>query len=127
MRSKKTEKKTSDALILLDKLTGKSPEIADLIEQERANLDIARKIHDLRTAARLSQAELAKRVGTTQSVISRLEDADYDGHSLAILRRIARAVGCVVEIRVCPSGSVHPPQSKPRRATRPKNTAATID
>ena|SRR5256885_1942862 len=99
MRSKKTEKKTSDALILLDKLTGKSPEIADLIEQERANLDIARKIHDLRTAAKLSQAELAKRVGTTQSVISRLEDADYDGHSLAMLRRIAAALERRVEIR----------------------------
>jgi len=99
MSSQKTQKRTSDALALMDSLTGNSPEMTDLIEQERANLDIARKIYELRTKARLSQAELAKKVGTTQSVISRLEDADYDGHSLAILRRIASALEKRVEIR----------------------------
>lgn len=73
--------------------------MADLLEQDRANLDIARKIYGLRTKAKLSQEELAKKVGTTQSVISRLEDADYDRHSLAMLRRIASALGKRVEIR----------------------------
>jgi hypothetical protein len=38
-------------------------------------------------------------VGTTPSVISRLEDADYERHSLAMLRRIAVALGQRVEIR----------------------------
>ena len=99
MPNPKTQKRTSDALVIMDRLTGNSPEMAELLEQERANLDIARKIHELRTKARLSQAELARRVGTTQSVISRLEDADYDGHSLAILRRIASALEKRVEIR----------------------------
>ena len=47
----------------------------------------------------LSQRELAKAVGTTASVICRLEDADYEGHSLAMLRRIARALDRRVEIR----------------------------
>ena len=99
MRSQKTQKRTSDALEIMDRLTGNSPEMAELLEQERANLDIARKIYELRTKAKLSQAELARKVGTTQSVISRLEDADYDGHSLAILRRIASALEKRVEIR----------------------------
>jgi predicted transcriptional regulator len=99
MPNQKTQKRTTDALEIMDRLTGDSPEMADLLEQERANLDIARKIYELRTKARLSQAELAKKVGTTQSVISRLEDADYDGHSLAILRRIASALEKRVEIR----------------------------
>jgi predicted transcriptional regulator len=99
MRSQKTHKRTSDALALVDKLTGNSPEMADLLEQERANLEIARKIYELRTKARLSQAQLAKKVGTTQSVISRLEDADYQGHSLAMLRRIATALEKRLEIR----------------------------
>jgi predicted transcriptional regulator len=99
MLNPKNQKRTSDALVILDTLTGNSPEMADLLEQERANLDIARKIYELRTKARLSQAELAKKVGTTQSVISRLEDADYDGHSLAMLRRIASALEKRVEIR----------------------------
>lgn len=99
MPNPKNQKRTSDALAILDKLTGNSPEMAELLEQERANLDIARKIYELRTRARLSQAQLAKKVGTTQSVISRLEDADYDGHSLAMLRRIAAALEKRVEIR----------------------------
>ena len=102
MPNQKTQKRTTDALEIMDRLTGNSPEMADLLEQERANLDIARKIYELRTKARLSQAELAKKVGTTQSVISRLEDADYDGHSLAMLRRIASALEKRVEIRFVP-------------------------
>jgi DNA-binding XRE family transcriptional regulator len=101
--SQKTQKRTSDALALVEELTGKSPEMADLLEQEQANLDIARKIYQLRTKAKLSQAELARKVGTTQSVISRLEDADYDGHSLHMLRRIAAALEKRVEIHFLPS------------------------
>ena len=38
-------------------------------------------------------------VGTTASAICRLEDADYEGHSLAMLNRIASALKRRVEIR----------------------------
>jgi DNA-binding XRE family transcriptional regulator len=103
MRSQKNQKRTSDALALVQGLAGQSQEMADLIEQEHANLDIGRKIYELRTRAKLSQAGLARKVGTTQSVISRLEDADYDGQSLAMLRRIASALEKRVEIRFLPS------------------------
>jgi transcriptional regulator with XRE-family HTH domain len=51
---------------------------------------------------------LAKRVGTTQSVISRLEDADYEGHSLAMLNRIAAAVERRVDIRFLPRRRLQP-------------------
>jgi predicted transcriptional regulator len=40
----------------------------------------------------LTQAQLAELIGTTQSVISRLEDADYDGHSPTMLSRIVSAL-----------------------------------
>jgi transcriptional regulator with XRE-family HTH domain len=63
-----------------------------VFDEELANLDIARKLYDLRVAARLTQSQLAKRVGTTASAISRLEDASYDGHSLTMLQRIAAAL-----------------------------------
>lgn len=63
---------------------------------------MAQKIYELRQDAGLSQVEMARRVGTTQSVISRLEDADYEGHSLAMLNRIAAAVERRVEIRFVP-------------------------
>ena len=108
MRNPKTQKRTSDALALVDQLTGTSRKMAGLTEQENANLDMARKIYELRTKARLSQAELARKVGTTKSVISRLEDADYDGHSLEMLRRIASALEKRVEIRFLPGRKLQP-------------------
>jgi ribosome-binding protein aMBF1 (putative translation factor) len=103
MRNQKNGKKSTDVLALMGKLAALSPEMVDLVEQEEANLDIARKIFQLRSKAKLSQAELAKRIGTTQSVISRLEDADYDGHSLVMLRRIAAALEKRLEIRFLPN------------------------
>jgi predicted transcriptional regulator len=51
----------------------------------------------------LSQRELAKKVGTSASAICRLEDADYDGHSLSMLKRIAEALDKRVEIRFLPA------------------------
>jgi transcriptional regulator with XRE-family HTH domain len=56
----------------------------------------------LRTKAGLTQAQLGKLIGTTASVICRLEDADYAGHSLAMLRRIAAALNQRIEIRFVP-------------------------
>jgi predicted transcriptional regulator len=72
------------------------------LEEARANDEIARNILALRTQAGLTQAQLAKLTGTTASVIRRLEDADYEGHSLAMLRRIAAAMNRRVEIRFVP-------------------------
>lgn len=72
-------------------------------EEEVINADIARKIFDLRTKAGLTQQELAARVGTTKSAICRLEDADYEGHSLSQLKRIAEALDKRVVIRFLPS------------------------
>jgi ribosome-binding protein aMBF1 (putative translation factor) len=65
----------------------------------RVNAAVAQLIYGATNKAGLSQAEMAKRVGTKQSVISRLEDADYEGHSLTMLQRIAAALGQCVEIR----------------------------
>jgi ribosome-binding protein aMBF1 (putative translation factor) len=97
----KTKRKpTTDAVAILHRryYEGK-PERLAALEQTRANDDVARKIAALRTEAGLSQRQLAKLVGTTASVICRLEDADYEGHSLAMLQRIAAALNRRVEIR----------------------------
>jgi transcriptional regulator with XRE-family HTH domain len=60
---------------------------------------VSQIIYDARVAAKLTQRQLAKLVGTDQAVISRLEDADYEGHSLTMLRRIASALGKRIDIR----------------------------
>src|SRR5216684_2128851 len=89
----KGKKPTTDAVeILYRRFYQGKPARIKRLEEARANEDIARKIHELRTAASLTQTQLGKLIGTTASVISRLEDADYEGHSLAMLRRIAGAL-----------------------------------
>lgn len=60
-------------------------------------------IYDARTGAGLTQQQLAKLIGTRQSVISRLEHADYEAHSLAMLERIADALNLQVELRLKPA------------------------
>ncbi|HXJ91851.1 MAG TPA: helix-turn-helix domain-containing protein [Terriglobia bacterium] len=87
---------------LYDRYVGNDPKRIAAYEQEIVNADLARKIFELRTEAGLSQRELAERVGTSASAICRLEDADYEGHSLSILKRIAEALDRRVEIRFLP-------------------------
>ncbi len=78
------------------------PEMMALLEEERANADVAQSIYDLRQEAGLTQQELADLIGAKQSVIARLEDADYEGHSLSMLNRIAAALNRKVRIEFDP-------------------------
>ena len=102
----KKKRTTTDAVKILHKryIKGDPKRLKSLkIEREKAN--VAEQIYKLRTQAGLTQQQLAKRIGTTQSVISRLEDADYNGHSLQMLERIARALGYKIEIRLLPEAA----------------------
>src|SRR5436190_20597719 len=102
----RTSDRTSDAVEILHRrfVEGK-PEVEALVEEERLNASVAQQIYDLRTAAGLTQQQLAELVGTTNSVICRLEDADYQGHSLTTLRRIAEALSSRIEVRFIPKES----------------------
>jgi len=101
--TKKSFRKTSDAVEITERELGLDP----LSKRERVtlaeNARIAMEIYGLRTKAGLTQTEIAKRIGTTPSVISRLEDVEYSGHSLSMLRRVAWALGRDVEIRFPPT------------------------
>ncbi|HWF60186.1 MAG TPA: helix-turn-helix domain-containing protein [Nitrospira sp.] len=72
------------------------------LEEARAHDSVARKLTALRLRAGFTQRQLADLVGTTASAICRLENAEYDGHSLAMLNRIAAALKQRVEIRFVP-------------------------
>ncbi len=61
-------------------------------------IDLALLVREMREDAGLTQAELAKKIGTTQSVIARLEDAEYAGRSLSMLERIATACGVALKL-----------------------------
>lgn len=107
MKSKR--KPTRDAVEIIHRrfFEGR-PEMLAGLEEAEATAAIARQIYALREEAGLTQRELAKLIGTTASVICRLEDDDYEGHSLAMLRRIAHALGKKVEIRIVPAGRKKP-------------------
>jgi DNA-binding XRE family transcriptional regulator len=99
----KTKRKTRDGLRILDKLFGVHPDDGELKAQFEEQAEVAEVLFAAREAAGMTQSQLAKAAGTTQQVISQLEDADYQGHSLSMLRRIAAALDRRVEIRLVPN------------------------
>ncbi len=88
-----SQKKKANAIDILHKRYYEGrPERKASLEAVRINAEIARMIYELRVDAGLSQQELADLIDTTQSVISRLEDDDYKGHSLSMLNKISKAL-----------------------------------
>ncbi len=78
---------------------GSTTRLADL-EEARAGAEIAGLVRRLREENGMTQRELALRVGTGAAVICRLERDEYRGASLAMLRRVAAAVGKRVEVQI---------------------------
>ena len=74
-----------------------------MIAEETVNVRVARLIYEARTAVDLTQQQLADLIGSKQPVIARLEDADYAGHSLSMLDRIAAALGQRLQIQFVPT------------------------
>src|SRR6266851_3265971 len=91
--------RTTDAVKILDRMIGENSHLRQLADEAVVNAEVAQLIYDVRSKAKLTQKQLAELVGTTQSVIARLEDADYEGHSLSMLQRIASALNKRLEIR----------------------------
>lgn len=105
-------RRSSSAKKILGRITGTDPKLREAIDAQKLNTSVAEMILAAREKAGLTQGQLAKLVGTTQSVISRLEDADYEGHSLSMLRRIAEALNQRVEVRLVSASWT------PRRSTK---------
>jgi ribosome-binding protein aMBF1 (putative translation factor) len=92
-------RKISDATAILDRQMEGNAKLRQQADEALVNAEVAQQIYEVRTKARLTQQQLAELVGTTQSVIARLEDADYEGHSLSMLQRIASALNQRLQIR----------------------------
>jgi ribosome-binding protein aMBF1 (putative translation factor) len=100
---KPKQRTSSDGLAILDRrhFQGRPARLRALAEAT-LNAQIAQEIYALRTKDGLTQKQLAELVKTTDSVISRLEDADYAGHSLKMLQRISAALNRRLEIHFVP-------------------------
>lgn len=79
----------------------KDPVVRKAFEREKRKLEMAARIADIRRKKKLTQAQLARKMGTTQQTVSRLESGEYDGYTLKTLERVARATKShlVIEFR----------------------------
>lgn len=68
----------------------------DALEEE---FSILHQMLSARSAAGLSQADVARKMGTKQSAVARIENTGKHSPSLNTLRRYAQAVGCSLEVR----------------------------
>jgi ribosome-binding protein aMBF1 (putative translation factor) len=116
LRKKRNKKgRRADVLRDLDEWIGDDKVMRRGISAAGLHVDVAQVVYDARTGLGWSQTTLAERAGTRQSVISRIEDSDYHGHSLGLLHRIAYAMGLEVEIRFSKRRRVFgPPAVQPK-------------
>lgn len=89
---KQKKRRISDAGELMDRWYGGDPEWDRMVQEEELKARVAQIVYALRTEAGLSQTRLAQMVRTTQPVISKLENADYEGSALDMLWRICLAL-----------------------------------
>ncbi len=99
---------TTDGMKILENMIGGDHELWQMCEQATLNADVAELIYNARTEAGLSQKELAEMINTTESVISSLEDGDYEGNSLLMLSPIAKVLNREVKIDLVPGKSPAP-------------------
>ena len=97
--------KTTDAVEILKKSLGGIPDFDERLAADKLNIRVAMLVYQVRTEAGLTQQQLAELGGTSQPNITRLEDADYEGHSLSTLQRIAEALGRQLEISMIPKAT----------------------
>lgn len=76
----------------------RDPQFAERFKRAGAAWDVALQLAALREQAGFSQTELARKLNTTQQQISRLESPGYEGHSLSMLRRVARVLNAQVRV-----------------------------
>jgi predicted XRE-type DNA-binding protein len=103
LKTETSKAKTSDAVKILDRMIGDDEDLRHKANEALINAKVAQLIYEVRTSAKLTQKQLAELVGTTQSAVARLEDADYEGHSLSMLQRVATALNKRLEIRFAPA------------------------
>ena len=82
---------------LAERLRGDA-ELAEAYAEAHERASLGLRIARLRADRGLSQAQLAARLKTTQSVISRYESADYANYNLTTLRRLATALDAELNI-----------------------------
>ncbi len=77
----------------------KNPDFVNEVERLHSEYQLSQEIIELRKANHLTQKELAKKVGTSQPAIARLESGRYKKASMDLLERIAAAFDTKIQIQ----------------------------
>ncbi|MBL0170550.1 MAG: helix-turn-helix transcriptional regulator [Gemmatimonadaceae bacterium] len=94
MASRKPQKPMrNDALKVMTQMFGGAPGWEKGVAAAAAAAEIAEEVYALRERHGLTQLGLAMLIGSSQSAVARMENGAYRGHSFAVLRRMAAAVG----------------------------------
>jgi len=116
---------TNFDIFLEDQL--RDPDFAERFKRAGEAWDVALQIAALREKAGMSQKELARKLKTSQQQISRLESPSYEGHSLSMLRRVAKVLRAKVRVVFEPESGSHinqlaesPPPYRVKTPTRGK-------
>ena len=105
----------------------KDPDFAKRFKKAGEAWDVAIQLASLRQESGLSQKELAKRVGTSQQQISRLESPAYEGHSLSMLRRVADVLGANVNVVIEPKRHQKQTVAAEKRASyKPRKSLSSL-
>lgn len=86
----------------MERILTEDPSFQEELDKADQAWDIAFRIRDLREKAGLTQKELAKLLGTRQSNISRIEDADYTRYTLTTLEKVTKALKAKLEVKIVP-------------------------
>ena len=111
-----TRSTTNDGLEILDRLFGADdPNWERDVLRARSEIAVGQQICALRKKRGLSQAQLAKMAQTSVPAISRIENGNYDGHSLKVLRKLVQLMDG--QLRISIEGN-EPLDERPARDTR---------
>jgi predicted XRE-type DNA-binding protein len=80
----------------------KDPKVRQAYDELEPEFEIVRQILDLRIKRKMTQAQLAKRVGTAQPNIARLVGRRHPSKEIDLLRRVANALDAKLEVRLVP-------------------------
>ncbi len=115
------KKKTSKAVELLTKLavgddSDKITKFKKDVAKAKIRLEISQQIYNLRSKSGMTQEELANKIGTQKTAISRWERKGCNNFNVATLQKISNACNGKIDIHIIPN--------KPtRKITRAKQTA----
>ena len=89
------------------------PGVKAEFEKARAEYAVLDEFLKIRAAKGLTQSQIAEKIGTTQSVVARLESGkSKHSPSIATLSRYAQALDCQLEIRLVQKQKIKSPHSR---------------